>query len=160
MAKKKDGNKAVSAPRSIQNRRARHEYAVLEQFEAGLALVGSEVKSLFLGKGHLTDAFCIVRAGELWLLNMDIEPYEKASVFQHERRRERKLLLHRKEIDIIDRKAMEKGLTVVPLQVYFKNGRAKVEIALARGKAHYDKRDQIAKDDARRDVERELGRRG
>lgn len=152
MAKK--GDKKGEAPRSIQNRRARYDYAIQETHEAGIVLVGSEVKSLYHGRGHLTDAYCRVVNGEMWLLSMDIEPYEKASVFAHERRRDRKLLLHRKEIEVLDRKSMEKGLTLVPLAVYFKNGRVKVELGLGRGKAAYDKREKIAKDDARREVER------
>ena len=158
MARKDADKKGGSAPARIQNRRARYDYHVLESHEAGVALVGSEVKSLYLGRGHLTDAYCRVQNGELWLVNMDIEPYEKASVFSHERRRDRKLLMHRREIDVLDRKTMEKGLTLVPLAVYFKNGRVKVEVGLAKGKAAYDKRDKIAKDDARREVDRALRR--
>ena len=151
---KQGGKKAAEAPRSIQNRRARFDYNILESHEAGLVLLGSEVKSLYLGKGHLTDAYCLVVKGELFLLSADIEPYDKASVFQHERRRDRKLLMHRKEIETLDRKSMEKGLALIPLALYFKNGRVKVEIGLGRGKAHYDKRDKIAKEDTRREVER------
>ncbi len=154
MARKQADNKKGSAPASIQNRRARYDYQILESHEAGIALVGSEVKSLYLGRAHLTDAYCRVMNGEMWLLNMDIEPYEKATVFSHERRRDRKLLLHRKEIEVLDRKTMEKGLSLIPLGVYFKNGRVKVELGLGRGKAAYDKRDKIAKDDARREAER------
>lgn len=153
MAKKTD-KKGGDAPRSIQNRRARYDYAIQDTYEAGMVLVGSEVKSVFLGKAHLTDAYCRVVKGELWLMNADIEPYEKSSVFAHERRRDRKLLLHRREIETIDRKSMEKGLTIVPLQMYFKNGKVKIEIALARGKAHYDKRESVAKQDTRREIER------
>lgn len=117
-------------------------------------LVGSEVKSLFLGKAHLNDAFCRVHNGELFLINADIEPYEKSSVFQHERRRDRKLLMHRKEINTLDRKSMEKGLSLIPLALYFKNGKVKVNVGLGKGKALYDKRDKIAQDDERREVER------
>jgi SsrA-binding protein len=151
---KKGEKKGSAAPRSIQNRRARFDYNILESQEAGIALVGSEVKSLFLGKGHLNDAFCKVVSGELFLINADIEPYEKASVFQHERRRDRKLLMHRKEINTLERKSLEKGLALIPLALYFKNGRVKVEVGLGRGKAQYDKRDKIAQDDERREVER------
>lgn len=153
MAKKGNG-KTNDAPRSIQNRRARYDYQILETLEAGLVLLGSEVKSIFLGNAHLTDAYCRVQGGEMWLMNMDIEPYEKSSVFAHERRRDRKLLLHRREIEVLDRKSREKGLTLVPLAAYFKNGKVKIEIGLGRGKAAYDKRDKIAKDDARREVDR------
>jgi SsrA-binding protein len=159
MARKQADKKGGSAPATIQNRRARYDFQVLEAHEAGVALVGSEVKSVYLGKAHLTDAHCQVINDELWLINMDIEPYEKASVFSHERRRNRKLLMHRREINVLERKTMEKGLTLVPLSVYFKNGRVKVEIGLARGKAHYDKRDKIAKDDARREVQRAMSAR-
>lgn len=153
MAKKGNG-KTNDAPRSIQNRRARYDYQILETLEAGLVLLGSEVKSIFLGNAHLTDAYCRVLNGEMWLMNMDIEPYEKSSVFAHERRRDRKLLLHRREIEVLDRKSREKGLTLVPTAAYFKNGKVKIEIGLGRGKANYDKRDKIAKDDARREVDR------
>lgn len=153
MAKKSE-KKENEAPRSIQNRRARFDYNILESHEAGISLLGSEVKSLYLGKGHLNDAFCRVLNGEIFLVNADIEPYEKANVFQHERRRDRKLLMHRKEINVLDRKSMEKGLTLIPLALYFKNGRVKVNVGLGKGKALYDKRDKIAQDDERREVER------
>jgi len=152
MASKKD-KKAVS-PATIENRRARFDYAVLEDYEAGIALVGSEVKSVFLGRAHLTDAYCRVINGELFMFNMDIEPYEQASSFGHERRRDRKLLLHRNQIDSLQRKSQEKGLTIVPLRAYFNaRGKVKVRIGLARGKAHYEKRDKIAKDDERREIQ-------
>ena len=153
MAKKSD-KKVNEAPRSIQNRRARFDYNIMESHEAGISLLGSEVKSLYLGHGHLNDAFCRVLNGEIYLINADIEPYEKANVFQHERRRDRKLLMHRKEINTLDRKAMEKGLSLIPLSLYFKNGRVKVNVGLGKGKALYDKRDKIAQDDERREVER------
>jgi len=161
MKNSKGTKKEAKEPRSIQNRKARYDFAIQEEVEAGIALVGSEVKSLYLGRGHLTDAFCRVINGEMFLLNMDIEPYDKATVFQHDRRRDRKLLLHRKQIETLDRKSMEKGYTLVPLAVYFnQKGRVKVRLALGKGKAEYDKRDQIARDDARREVARELSRRG
>jgi SsrA-binding protein len=155
MAKKGSAKKESTAPRSIQNRKARYDFAISDTEEAGIALVGSEVKSLYLGRGHLNDAFCRVINGELFLINMDIEPYEKSGVFGHERRRDRKLLMHRKQIETLDRKSMEKGFTLVPLSVYFNDkGRVKVQVGLGRGKADYDKRDKIAKDDARREVDR------
>ncbi len=150
----KDKNKA-EAPKSIQNRKARFDYAISDEVEAGVALQGSEVKSLYLGKGHLNDAYCRVVNGEMFLLNMDVEPYEQASVFAHERRRDRKLLLHRREIDQLERKVMEKGFTLIPLSVYFNDkGRVKVRIGLGRGKANYDKRESLAKDDTRREADR------
>ena len=135
------------------NRKARHDYELLDSYEAGIALQGSEVKSVFLGRVNMTDAFCQVLKGEIWLQNLDIEPYAHSSVFQPERRRDRKLLLHRKEIDMIQRKSQEKGLTIVPSKIYFKNGRVKVEIALARGRRQYDKRDKIEADQARREAQ-------
>ncbi|RYG47933.1 SsrA-binding protein SmpB [bacterium] len=152
MAKK---GKESKAPRSIQNRKARHDYAIQETVEAGIVLQGSEVKSLYLGRGHLNDSFCRVLNGEMWLINLDIEPYEQATVFAHERRRDRKLLLSRREIDVFDRKALEKGLSLIPLSVYFNDkGRVKVEVGLGKGRAMYDKRDKLAKEDARREIER------
>ncbi len=151
---KKGAAKENKAPATINNRRARFDYEILDSFEAGIALVGSEVKSVYLGRAHLTDAFCRVLRREMLLINFDIEPYDKAGSFAPERRRDRKLLLHRKEIETIDRKSMEKGLTIVPTRVYFKNGRVKVEIALARGKAQYDKRHKLAQDEERREMER------
>lgn len=153
MARKQD-KKGGSAPARISNRRARYDYHIEDSSEAGIVLVGSEVKSIYLGRAHLTDSYCRVQNGELWLVNMDVEPYEKASVFSHERRRDRKLLMHRREIEVLDRKTMEKGFALVPLAVYFKDGRVKVEVGLAKGKAAYDKRDKVAKDDERREVER------
>jgi len=156
---KKGAAKENRAPASIQNRRARYDYHFIETYEAGVALAGSEVKSIYLGRAHLTDAFCRVAGGEIYIVNMDVEPYEKAAHFQPERRRDRKLLMHRKEIDLLERKSVEKGLSLIPSRIYFKNGRVKVEIALARGKAQYDKRDKIAKDEERREVERARSQR-
>jgi SsrA-binding protein len=153
MAKKPEPGKAQS-PKRIDNRRARFDYNILESLEAGMVLLGSEVKSLFQGKASLSDAYCQIKGNELWLLNMDIEPYDKASVFQHERRRDRKLLMHREQIETFARKSQEKGLALIPLAVYFKNGRAKVDVGIGRGKAHYDKRTQIAEQDTRREIER------
>ncbi len=140
-------------PASIQNRKASYDYEFVDTFEAGIALVGTEVKSLFLGRANLVDAYCDVRDNELWLLNMDVEPYDKASHFSHERRRDRKLLMHRREIDLIKRKSQEKGLTIIPTKVYFSDkGRVKVAVALARGKRQYDKREAIKKQDTRREL--------
>jgi len=144
----------TNEPKSIVNRKARFEYELMDAWEAGVALVGSEVKSIWGGKVNMTDAFCRVMEGEMWILELDIEPYDHSSSFKPERRRNRKLLLHRKEIELIQRKAQEKGFTIIPSKIYFKGGRVKIEIALARGKKHYDKRDQLAKDDARREMER------
>lgn len=154
MSKRNGAKKSSEAPKSIQNRKARFDYSIEDSIEAGMVLLGTEVKSLYLGKGNLTDAFCRVINGEMWLINFDVEPYDKATHFQHERRRDRKLLMHKKQIELYARKAQEKGFTLVPLSVYFKDGRIKVEVALGRGKANYDKRTAIAKDDTRREIER------
>jgi len=154
MAKNKSTPKESSGPRSIVNRRARYDYEFIHLYEAGIALVGAEVKSVFLGRVNMTDSFAKIQDGELWLVSLDIEPYANAGPWQPERRRERKLLMHRKEIDLLQRRSQEKGFAIVPSRIYFKNGKVKVEIALARGKRQYDKRAQIAKDDQRREVER------
>jgi SsrA-binding protein len=150
---KKGSDTKPAGPREIVNRKARHDYVFMDTFEAGVALVGSEVKSVFLGRVNLTDAFAKIVDSELFLINLDIEPYTHSSHFQPERRRDRKLLLHRKEIDTIQRKGQEKGLTIIPTRMYFKNGKVKVEIALARGRREYDKRDKIASDEARREAQ-------
>lgn len=150
---KKNAPKAPEGPKTILNRKARHEYELLDTYEAGVALQGSEVKSIFLGRVNMTDAYCHFDNRELYVMNLDIEPYTHASHFQPERRRDRKLLLHRKEIDTIQRKSQEKGLTIIPTKIYFKNGRVKVEVALARGRRQYDKRDKIEADQARRDAQ-------
>ena len=152
--KKKSAQPETKGPRTILNRRARYDYEFISQHEAGVALVGSEVKSVFLGRVNMTDAYCLIKEGEMWLLNLDIEPYTHASHFQPERRRDRKLLMHRKEIDLLQRRSQEKGFALIPSAMYFKNGKVKVEIALGRGKRQYDKRDQIAKNEQRREEER------
>jgi SsrA-binding protein len=159
MPKNGGHSKGAVEPRSIQNRRARYDYEILETYEAGLVLTGTEVKSLYLGRAHLADAYCRVVNGEIWVLNMDIEPYEMASFAQHERRRDRKLLMHKREIRALERQAMEKGMTIIPLACYFKNGKAKLQIGVGRGKSRHDKREKIAKEETRREVERLQGRR-
>jgi SsrA-binding protein len=146
--------KQTEAPRQILNRRARFDYAIEDTYEAGIVLIGSEVKSILEGRAHLPDSYCRVANGELFLINMDIEPFEGAGAFGHERRRDRKLLLHRAQINIIERRAQEKGFTLLALKAYFKNGKVKIEVGLGRGKSQYDKRAKIAADDARREVER------
>jgi len=138
------------------NRRARFDYYVEESFEAGLRLVGSEVKSLREGKAHLKDSYGRIGKGEAFLLNAHISAYGAASGFNHEPTRTRKLLLHKREILRLTGKVKERGLTLVPLRIYFKNGHAKVELALARGKKTYDKRDSIRRKEMRREVERSL----
>jgi len=142
-----------------QNRKARHDYAIEDVYEAGLVLTGTEVKSLRAGRASLVDAFAHLRDGEAWLVGAHIPEYTEGTWTNHEPRRERKLLLHREEIGRLIGKTKEGGLTLVPLSLYFKDGRAKVEIALARGKRAYDKRQSLAERDAAREVSRELGRR-
>jgi SsrA-binding protein len=139
-----------------ENRRARHDYHLLERVEAGLVLTGTEVKSLRQGLANLRRAYGDVRDGELWLVGAHISAYEQASTDQHDPDRDRKLLLHRREIDSLKGKVQEKGLTLVPTKLYFKNGRAKVELAVARGKETRDKRRDIAKREADRQIVRAL----
>jgi SsrA-binding protein len=138
------------------NRRARHDYHLLERVEAGVVLTGTEVKSLREGRATLGQAYAEVRDGELWLLGLHISPYEQASVRAHDPDRPRKLLAHRKEIDSLYGTVAQKGLTLVPTRLYFKGGRVKVEIAIARGKEVRDKRRDLADRDARRQIERAL----
>ena len=138
------------------NRRARHDYNLLERFEAGLVLSGSEVKSLRQGHAILQRAYADARDGEIWLVGLHIPPYEQASVEPHEPDRDRKLLLHRRQIDQLAAKTAEKGLTLVPTRLYFTDGRAKVELAVARGKEGRDKRRDIADRETKRRIEREL----
>lgn len=142
-----------------QNRKARHDYAVLDAFEAGLVLTGTEVKSLREGRASLVDGFAMIDAGEVFLHGVHIPEYTQASWTNHEPRRVRKLLLHRREIERLIGKTKESGLTLVPLSLYFREGKVKVEIALARGKHSYDKRQDMARRDADREVQKALGRR-
>jgi SsrA-binding protein len=150
--------------RVAENRKARHDYFIDDTFEAGIALVGTEVKSLREGRINLRDSFVEVRgtayAAQLFLVGAHISPYDRGNIWNHDPLRPRQLLLHRQEIDRIAQRVRERGYTVVPLKVYFKDGRAKVEIGLARGKKLYDKRHDIASRDAKRDVERALRGRG
>ena len=141
------------------NRKARHNYAILDIYEAGIALVGTEVKALRDGKASLVDAFATVDDGEVWLRGLNIAEYGHGSWTNHAPRRNRKLLLHRREIDNLIGKIRDGNLTLVPLSLYFNDGRVKVELALARGKQAHDKRHDIAQRTARREVEREVGRR-
>jgi len=141
------------------NRKARHDYSVVDVFEAGVMLTGTEVKSLRLGRASLVDGFATIDDGEVFLRNVHIPEYEQGSWTNHEPRRTRKLLLHRAEIERLIGKTKESGLTLVPLSIYFSAGKVKVELALARGKRSYDKRQDLAKRDADREVQRALGRR-
>jgi len=138
------------------NRRARHDYTFLERIEAGIVLSGSEVKSLRQGHAVLQRAYADARDGEIWLVGLHIPPYEQASIEPHDPDRDRKLLLHRRQIELLSSKTAEKGLTLVPTRLYFKDGRAKVELALARGKEGRDKRRDIAERETKRRLEREL----
>lgn len=147
----KDGERIICV-----NRQARHNYFIDETYEAGLVLLGSEVKSLRDGKANLVDSYARIQKGEAFLINAHISPYPGANQFNHEPTRPRKLLLHAREIERLTGKTQEKGLTVVPLKMYFKNGRAKVELGLARGKKLYDKRETLRRKDAEREVERTL----
>lgn len=138
------------------NKKAYHDYFVEEQYEAGLVLHGTEVKSLRMGKCSIKEAFISIDRGETFVNGMHISPYEKGNIFNKDPLRPRKLLLHKAEIMKLTGKVAEKGYTLMPLQVYFKDGRAKMEVGLCRGKKLYDKRQDIAKKDARREVEREF----
>jgi SsrA-binding protein len=149
------GRKVVAS-----NRKARHDYAILDAFEAGLALTGTEVKSLRAGRASLVDAFAQMSGNEVYLHGMHIPEYTHGTWTNHEPRRVRKLLLRRVEIDRLVGKLRESGLTLVPLSVYFSDGWAKVELGLARGKRSYDKRQDLAKRDADREISRAFGRRG
>jgi len=145
----------------VQNRRARHDYDILETYEAGIALKGTEVKSLREGKVSLQDAYAKVEDGEVWLYQMHISPYEQGGRFNHDPKRPRKLLLHKYEIRKLIGRTQERGLTLIPLKVYFNDrGIAKVELALAKGKKLYDRRREIARRIEERDVERALKERG
>jgi SsrA-binding protein len=149
----------VRAP-TISNRRARHDYEIIEVFEAGIQLVGSEVKSIRDGHVQLTESFARVIDGEVWIVGMHIAPYANATSWgAHEPDRRRKLLLHKKEIATMSEAVNEKRLVLVPLRMWFKDGKVKVDLAIARGKKTYDKRHSIAKRDAERDADRERGRR-
>ena len=141
------------------NRRARHEYTIEDTVEAGLVLTGTEVKSLRAGRATLTDGFGQITDNEAWLHGVHIPEYTQGTWTNHEPRRTRKLLMHRKEIDRLSSSIKERGLTLVPLSLYFLDGKVKIELGLARGKRTYDKRHELAKRDAAREVERELRRR-
>ncbi|HXF19373.1 MAG TPA: SsrA-binding protein SmpB [Streptosporangiaceae bacterium] len=143
-----------------RNRRARHDYHIEDEFEGGLVLTGTEVKSLRAGRASLTDGFAQITDGEMWLHGVHIPEYAQGTWTNHEPRRPRKVLLHRREIDRLARQTAERGLTIIPLALYFKDGKVKVELALARGKRTYDKRHDLAQRDAAREVERAFRRRG
>jgi SsrA-binding protein len=141
------------------NRKASHEYFLYDQFEAGLVLKGSEIKSIRARQISIKEAYIAIDQGEAWLVDAHIAPYNPASRENHDPTRRRKLLLHRKEIEKLNDGLSQKGLTIIPLKLYLKNGRAKIELALARGKKNYDKRAAIAKRDAEREIQRNLSTR-
>ncbi|MEV6770211.1 SsrA-binding protein SmpB [Nocardia sp. NPDC051030] len=151
---KEKGRKVIAS-----NKKAKHIYSILETFEAGVALVGTEVKSLREGKASLVDAYATIDDGEVWLRGLHVPEYGHGTWTNHAPRRTRKLLLHRREIDKLVGKTKESSLTLVPLSMYFSDGKVKLELALAKGKQEHDKRQDLAKRDADREVARELGRR-
>jgi SsrA-binding protein len=146
---KKEGIKPV-----VDNRKAWHDYHIKETYEAGIVLVGTEVKSLRAGKGNLKDAYAVVKGGEVWVNNFHISTYEKGNQFNHEPLRPKKLLLHKNEINKLLGVQKESGYTLIPLKIFFKHGLAKMDLAVAVGKKNYDKREDIANRDAKRDIER------
>jgi SsrA-binding protein len=152
----KRGKRKAASGDVATNRRASHTYELIERFECGIELQGSEVKSLREGKSQIGDAYAVIERGEVWLRNAHIPPYGPASIENHDPERPRKLLLHRYEIERLIGRSQRKGLTMVPTRIYFKGARAKVELALARGKEHRDRRREIRDRDVQRDVEREL----
>lgn len=153
MAKK---NQHTNTPPKIENRKARHDYHIDETYEAGIVLKGTEVKSIRDGKASLNEAFAYLQNGEVWLKNMYIKPYKFGSYSNHDERRDRKLLLKKKEIREIDKNINQKGFTLIPLKLYFKGGYAKILVGLARGKKQYDKRENIKEKDVRRELDRKI----
>ena len=146
-----DGEKLI-----CRNRRARYEYEILDRFEAGLVLVGSEVKSLRNGKASIEEAYARVQDGEIWLVGSDIPIYREANVQNHDPKRKRKLLMHKREIARLISRVTERGFTLIPLRLYFRKGRAKIEIAVARGRKTHDKRERLKAESARREIDRHL----
>lgn len=138
------------------NRRARHEFTIDDTFEAGLVLTGTEIKSVRAGKVNISSAYARIEKGEAWLIGADIAPFDQGNRYNHEPKRTRKLLLHRRQIDELLGRAQQKGQTIVPLRLYLNRGKAKIELGLARGKQQHDRRRDIAERDARRDVARAL----
>jgi SsrA-binding protein len=156
VAKKQKKQRLPASGDVVTNRRARHKFELVEKIEAGIVLTGSEVKALRGGKAQMSDSYAVVEGGEVWLRKLHIPPYEFAASDAHDPERPRKLLLHRAEIERLIGKTAQKGLTLVPTRIYFKGPRAKVELALARGKEGRDRRREIADRDVRREVEREF----
>ena len=148
--------KAQGVKQAASNRKAFHDYFVLERFEAGIELSGTEVKSIRAGTLNLKDAYCLVKNGEIFVKGMHVSPYEKGNIFNRDPDRDRRLLMHKKEITKLGAKAVQEGLALVPLSVYFKDSRVKVEVGLCRGKKLYDKRETDAKRQAARDIDRAM----
>jgi SsrA-binding protein len=159
MSKKKGGAKSKSNGAVATNPKARHDYEILETMEAGMVLTGSEVKSLRGGSASMRESFAIIRDGETWLIGMHIGPYAQAGYAGHEPTRTRKLLLHKDEIQRLVGKTAERGLTLVPLKVYFNHGLAKIELGLAKGKKTYDRRESLKEKDAQMQIDRAMKRR-
>lgn len=153
--KNKDDNQKAPPP-TLKNRKARHEFHIEETYEAGLSLKGTEVKSIRAGKASLNESFAYLKEGEVWLKNMYIKPYEQGSYNNHDERRDRKLLLHKREIREIDKVVNQEGYTIVPLKLYFKGGYAKLLVGVAKGKKLYDKRQDKAEKDTKRQIERKI----
>ena len=151
--------KAQGVKQAASNRKAFHDYFVLERFEAGIELSGTEVKSIRAGTLNLKDAYCLVKNGEIFVKGMHVSPYEKGNIFNRDPDRDRRLLMHKKEITKLGAKAAQEGLALVPLSVYFKDSRVKVEVGLCRGKKLYDKRETDAKRQAARDIDRAMKNR-
>ena len=160
MSAKRKGRRKAAAGDVATNRRARHRFELLETYECGIELLGTEVKALREGKAQLGDAYAVIEGGEVWLRNVHIPPYPPAADQNHDPERPRKLLMHRYEIERLIGRIQRRGLTLIPTRIYFKGPRAKVELALARGKERRDRRREIAERDMRREVERELKQRG
>jgi SsrA-binding protein len=142
----------------VTNRKALHEYFILDRYESGIVLKGTEVKSIRAGNANLQDSYAVIRNGEVWLVGLHIGPFDKGNINNHEPKRDRKLLLHKREIQKLAGSISDKGLTLVALKLYFKKSRAKIELGLARGKKSYDKRESIAKREMERQVRREYAR--
>ena len=143
-------------PRVAQNKKAYHDYFVLETYEAGIELFGTEVKSIRAGRVNLKDAWCSIDDGEIFVNGMHISPYEQGNIFNRDPMRVKRLLMHKREINRLYGVTKQQGLTLIPLSIYFLNGRAKLEIGLCKGKKNYDKREDMAKRDAKRDIERSI----
>ncbi|MCI1945396.1 SsrA-binding protein SmpB [Clostridium luticellarii] len=151
MAKSKSNNKTLA-----ENRKARHDYFIEETIEAGIELVGTEVKSIREGKSNLKDSYGEIRNGEIFIRNMHISPYDKGNIFNRDPLRDRKLLLHKREIMKLDGYTSQQGYTIIPLSLYLKHGRVKVNLAVAKGKKNYDKRNTLLEKAAKRDIERQM----